>query len=99
MPTVQSSVLSRTLLACFVRCDLPLECLLNTQTTEAGLATSKTPQPQVNLVDIAAPPSASGYRVGTLRLLNMCGIVGVEFPARKRGTRGTLPAMLAAGAT
>ncbi len=59
------TVLSRTLLACFVRCDLPLECLLNTQTTQAGLATSETPQPQVNLVDIAAPPSASSYRVGT----------------------------------
>jgi hypothetical protein len=25
--------LCRTLLACFARCDLPLECLLNTQTT------------------------------------------------------------------
>jgi len=59
------TVLSSTLLACFVRCDLPLECLLNTQTTQAGLATRKTPQPQVNLVDIAAPPSVSSYRVGT----------------------------------
>ena len=39
------TVLSRTLLACFVRCDLPLECLLNPQTTQAGLqvATTKTP--------------------------------------------------------
>ena len=54
-----------TLLACFLRCDLPLECLLNTQTTQAGLATSKTPQPQVNLVDIAAPPSVSSSSVGT----------------------------------
>ncbi len=36
------TVLSSTLLACFVRCDLPLECLLKTQTTQAGLATSKT---------------------------------------------------------
>ena len=61
MPTVLSS----TLLACFVRCDLPLECLLNTQTTQAGLATSKTPQPQVNLVDIAALPSVSSCCVGT----------------------------------
>jgi hypothetical protein len=49
------TILSSTLLACFVRCDLPLECLLNTHTTQAGLATSKTPQPQVNLIDIAAP--------------------------------------------
>jgi hypothetical protein len=31
------TVLSSTLLACFARCDLPLECLLNTQTTQAGL--------------------------------------------------------------
>ena len=44
---------------------LLLECLLNTQTTQAGLATSKTPQPQVNLVDIAAPPSVSRCCVGT----------------------------------
>jgi len=36
------TVLSSTLLACFVRCDLPLECLLNAQTTQAGLATSKS---------------------------------------------------------
>ncbi len=56
------TVLSRTLLACFVRCDLRLECLLNAQTTQAGLATL---QPQVNLIDIAAPPSVSSYRVGT----------------------------------
>jgi hypothetical protein len=47
------------------RCDLPLECLLNTQTTQAGLATSNTPQSQVNLVDIAAPPSVSSCGVGT----------------------------------
>ena len=59
------TVLSSTLLACFVRCDLPLECLLNTQTTQAGLATCKTPQPQVNFVDIAAQPSVSSCRVGT----------------------------------
>ncbi len=31
--------LCRTLLACFARCDLPLECLLNTQTTQAGNTT------------------------------------------------------------
>jgi hypothetical protein len=43
----------------------PLECLLNTQTTQTGLATNKTPQPQVNLVDIAAPPSVSICCVGT----------------------------------
>ena len=50
---VVPTLLSRTLLACFVRCDLllELECLLNTQTTQAGLATCKTPQPQVNFVD------------------------------------------------
>ncbi len=64
-PTVLSR--SPALLACFVRCDLPLECLLNTQTTQAGLATKKTPQPQVNLIDIAAPPSVSSYSVGTAK--------------------------------
>jgi hypothetical protein len=56
---------SCTLLACLARCDLPLECLLNTQTTQAELATTKTLQPLVNLVDIAAPPSVSSCCVGT----------------------------------
>ncbi len=72
------TVLSRTLLACFVRCYLPLECLLNTQTTQAGLAMSKTPQPQVYLVDIAASSSVSSCasaqpygKPESLRLLNM----------------------------
>jgi hypothetical protein len=65
--------LCRTLLACFARCDLPLECLLNTQTTQAGLATSKTPRPQVNLVDIAAPPSVGSCCVSTaIRELLIC---------------------------
>jgi hypothetical protein len=59
------TVLCRTLLACFARCDLPHKCLLNTQTTQVGLATSKNPQPQVNLVDIAAPPSVISSCVGT----------------------------------
>ena len=40
-----SAALQCTLLAYFARLDLPLECLLNTQTTQAGLATSKISQP------------------------------------------------------
>ena len=34
-----------------------------------------------------------------LCLLNLCGIVGVELPARNKGIRGTLPSTLATGAT
>ncbi len=34
-----------------------------------------------------------------LSLLNLCGIVGEELPARNRGMRGTLPSTLATGAT
>ncbi len=62
---VTPTVLCCTLLAYFTSCDLPLACLLNTQTTKEGLATSQTPQPQVNLVDIAAPPSIISCWVGT----------------------------------
>jgi hypothetical protein len=32
-------------------------------------------------------------------LLNLCGIVGVESPARNKGMRGTLPTMWSTGAT
>ena len=34
-----------------------------------------------------------------LCLLNLCGIVGVELPARNKGMRGTLPTMWSTGAT
>jgi hypothetical protein len=59
------AVFCGTLFACFTRCNLPLECLINSQTTQARLATSKTLQPQVDLIDIAAPPSVSCSSVGT----------------------------------
>ena len=35
----------------------------------------------------------------SLCLLNLCGIVGVELPARNKGMRGTLPTMWSTGAT
>ncbi len=38
---------------------LPLSSLLDCQTTQAGLAAPKLPQPWVDLIDIAAPPSVS----------------------------------------
>ena len=42
---------------------LPVSSLLDCQTTQAGLAAPKLPQPGVNLVDIAAPPSVCSSRV------------------------------------
>ena len=42
---------------------VPLSSLLDCQTTQAGLAAPKLPQPGVNLVDIAAPPSVCSNRV------------------------------------
>ncbi len=74
---------------------LPFWGLFDGQASQAGLATPKLPQPRVDLIDIAAPPSVHCSRVGTairkaLRLLNMWGIVGVELPARNNGIRGTL---------
>jgi hypothetical protein len=101
--------LCRTLLACFARCYLPLECLLNTQTTQAGLARlarKKTSQPQVNLVDIAAPPSVGSCCVSTaireawiLALADHVMDRWSRVCSQKKEIRGTVPNMLAAGAT
>ncbi len=79
----------------FIACSfLPFSSLFDCQTTQAGLAAPKLPQPGVNLVDIvprlpsAAAESAQPYgKRKSLRLINMRGIVGVELPARNRGIR------------
>jgi hypothetical protein len=42
---------------------LPLSSRLDCQTTQAGLAAPKLPQPGVNLVHIAVPPSVCSSRV------------------------------------
>ena len=48
----------------FLACSfVPLSSLLDCQTTQAGLAAPKLPQPGVNLVHIAAPPSVCSSRV------------------------------------
>jgi hypothetical protein len=54
-----------TTLEPFIACSvLPLSSLLDCQTTQAGLAAPKLPQPRVDLIDIAAPPSVSCSSVG-----------------------------------
>ena len=55
-----------TTLALSVLCSfLPRSSLLDCQATQAGLAAPKLPQPQVDLIDIAAAPSVSCSSVGT----------------------------------
>jgi hypothetical protein len=49
--------LLHTLVLCFAGSNLPLSSLLYCQATQARLATSKLPQPLVNLVDVAATPA------------------------------------------
>ncbi len=78
---------------------LPLSSLLDCQTTQVGLAAPKLPQPMPSLPSAAAVSAHPNGKPESLRLLNMCGIVGVELPSRKHGIRGTLPAMFSAGAT
>ncbi len=85
------------LVPCIAHSILPFWGLFDGQASQAGLATPKLPQPQVDLIDIAAPPSFRCSSVGTamkpesLLLLNMWGIVGVKLSARNNGIRGTLP--------
>ncbi len=51
----------------FIACSfLPLSSLLHYQTTQAGLAAPKLPQPGINLVHIAAPPSVCSSRVSDI---------------------------------
>ncbi len=54
-----------TLVQCIVHSILPFCGLFDGQASQAGLATSKLPQPWVDLIDIAAPPSVRCSRVGT----------------------------------
>jgi hypothetical protein len=49
--------LLHTLVLCFAGSNLPLCSLLDCQATQARLATSKLPQPLVNLVGVAATPA------------------------------------------
>ncbi len=49
-----------------------LSSLLDCQTTQVGLAAPKLPQPGVNLVHIAAPPSVCSSRVIDTESLNPC---------------------------
>ncbi len=49
--------LLHTLVLCFAGSNLPLCSLLDCQATQARLATSKLPQPLVNLVDVVATPA------------------------------------------
>jgi hypothetical protein len=54
----------------FLACSfLPLSSLLDCQTTQAGLAAPKLPQPGVNLIDIAAQHSVCSSRVSTTILV------------------------------
>jgi hypothetical protein len=60
----------------FAHSFLPLRSILQRQTTQAGLAAPKLPQPGVNLIDIAAPPCiccrcVSAPEREALRLLNL----------------------------
>ncbi len=59
-PTIFPSTLE-PFIACSI---LPLHSILHCQTTLAGLAAPKLPQPGVNLIDIAAPPSICCRCVG-----------------------------------
>ena len=59
--------------------------------------TSYTLQPR--LPSAAAESALPMENPELLCLLNLCGIVGVELPARNNGMRGTLPTMWSTGAT
>ena len=54
-----------TLVLCIAHSILPFWGLLDGQASQAGLAKPKLPQPRVDLIDIAAPPSVRCSRVGT----------------------------------
>ena len=56
-----------TLVRCFAGSNLPLCSLLDSQAAQARLATSKLPQPRVNLVDVAAAPAILRSSVCTTR--------------------------------
>jgi hypothetical protein len=74
--------------------------LFHSETTQAGRAAPKHLEPSVDLIHIAAAVSALPTgKPDPLCLLNRCGIVAVGLPARKKGMRGTLPTILATGAT
>ncbi len=64
----------RTLVQCITHSILPFWGLFDGQASQAGLATPKVPQPRVDLIDIAAPPSIRCSRVGTAKpgSLNPC---------------------------
>jgi hypothetical protein len=64
----------------FVACSfLPLSSPLDCQTTQAGLAAPKLPQPGVNLVDIAAPSSVCSSKVSsTVRKARILALQVVE---------------------
>ena len=59
--------------------------------------TSYTLQPRLS--SAAAGSALPMENPEPLCLLNLCGIVGVELPARNKGMRGTLPTMWSTGAT
>ena len=54
-----------TLVLCIAHSFLPFCGLFDGQASQAGLATPKLPQPRVDLIDIAAPPSVRCSRIGT----------------------------------
>ena len=85
---------------------LPIGSLLECQAAQAWLATSKLPQPRVNLIDVAATPASSAAESAQpagkhefVFLRYLCGLVGVALPSRKQGIRGILPTMFSALAT
>ncbi len=54
-----------TLVPCIAHSILPFCGLFDCQASQAGLAAPKLPQPRVDLINIAAPPSVRCSRVGT----------------------------------
>ncbi len=54
-----------TLVPCIAHSILPFCGLFDGQASQAGLAAPKLPQPRVDLINIAAPPSVRCSRVGT----------------------------------